>query len=147
MSQIGNTTFNLLKHIVRRCLRSVWENLYLNTVAAGVIGASLLLLGVYLSVSINLNSIVDTWNKDVHVSAYFESHVSPNDRFALKEKIHQMPEATEVKYISEEDARNWLIDKVEGVEKSLDALGKDALPASLETVSYTHLTLPTTPYV
>ena len=62
-----NVHLNLFKHVLRRSLRSIWENLYLNTVAAGVITASLLLLGVYTAGIINLNSIVDTWNAWVRV--------------------------------------------------------------------------------
>jgi hypothetical protein len=46
-------------HLFHRSFRSLWENAYLNSVAVGVIGASTLLLGVYLTVQFNLNQIVD----------------------------------------------------------------------------------------
>ena len=66
---------NLFLHIVRRSFRSVIENIYLNVVACGVIGISILLLGVYLTTIVNLQNIVDTWSKDVHISAYFDASV------------------------------------------------------------------------
>jgi cell division transport system permease protein len=123
---------NLIRHILRRSFRSVWENLYLNTVAASVIGASLLLLGVYIIVHTNLNSIVDTWNKDVHVSAYFADNLTEEERFTIRDRIHGYPEVLQVRYVSELDAKKWLSEEVEGIEATLNELGDNALPASLE---------------
>ena len=49
-----NVHLNLFKHVLRRSLRSIWENLYLNTVAAGVITASLLLIAFMGALAIEL---------------------------------------------------------------------------------------------
>ena len=95
---------NYISHILRRSLRSIWENLYLNTMSSLVIAASLLLLGVYVSVQVNLNNIVDTWNRDVHVSAYFAADITEAERLNALEEIHALPEATKVVYVSEEEA-------------------------------------------
>ena len=133
---------NLFRHILRRSLRSVWENLYLNTVAASVIGASLLLLGVYIIVHTNLNSIVDTWNKDVHVSAYFSDNLTEEERFTIRDRIHAYPEVIQVRYVSELDAKRWLIQEVEGIEDTLNELGDNALPASLEITLAPELSQP-----
>jgi len=119
-------------HIIRRSIRSLWENLYLNSVATGVIAASLLMMGVYLSVQHNLNTIVDTWSRDVHVSAYFHPDVPEARRFDTRDQIAGLPEVERVRYISESDARDWLTERVEGLEDVLDELGDEVLPASLE---------------
>ncbi|MFT5684619.1 MAG: cell division transport system permease protein [Myxococcota bacterium] len=125
MSQIA-------RHILRRSVRSLWENLYLNSVAAGVIAAALLLFGVYLTVQYNLNSIVDTWSRDVHISAYFHPDVSEDLRFEAKNRIAAMPGVAAVRYVSEADARDWLTERIEGLEPVLTDLGEGVLPASLE---------------
>lgn len=129
---MNNSNLDLLRHIMRRASRSIWENLYLNTVAAGVIAASLLLLGVYVSTLLNLNSIVDTWNKDTHISAYFDADLSEQEQLSMRDQIFAMPQTTEVRYVSQSDARDWLTQRVEGIEDTLEDLGNDALPASLE---------------
>jgi cell division transport system permease protein len=126
------SNLDLIRHIIRRALRSIWENLYLNTVAAGVIAASLLLLGVYVSALLNLNSIVDTWNKDTHISAYFDDDLSEQEQLSMRDQIYAMPQTAEVRYVSQADAHAWLTQRVEGIEDTLEELGKDALPASLE---------------
>ncbi len=121
-------------HILRRALRSLWENFYLNAVSTGVIAAALLLMGVYLTVQYNLNTIVDTWGRDVHVSAYFLPEVSQERRLALRDRIADDPAVAEVRYVSEEDARAWLAERVEDLEPVLDELDEGTLPASLEIV-------------
>ncbi|MCB9779159.1 MAG: ABC transporter permease [Alphaproteobacteria bacterium] len=121
-----------LQHILRRALRSLWEHLYLNAMAALVIGAALLLMGVYLTVQYNLNAIVDTWDRDVHISAYFHDDVPEERRFAVRDQVAARAEVLQVRYVSSADAREWLRDEVEDIGPVLEELGDDALPASLE---------------
>lgn len=123
---------HLARHILRRSLRSLWENLYLNSVAAGVIAAALLLFGVYLTVQYNLNAIVDTWSRDVHISAYFHPDISESARFEARDRIAQTPGVAAVRYVSEADARDWLMERVDGLQPVLTELGEGVLPASLE---------------
>jgi cell division transport system permease protein len=125
VSQLG-------RHILRRSVRSLWENLYLNSVATGVIAAALLLFGVYLTVQYNLNSIVDTWSRDVHISAYFHPDISEVRRFESRDRIAQTPGVASVRYVSEADARDWLTERIEGLGPVLTDLGEGVLPASLE---------------
>ncbi|MEC8277836.1 MAG: permease-like cell division protein FtsX [Myxococcota bacterium] len=122
----------ITRHIIRRSIRSLRENLYLNAVACGVIIVSLFLLGLYVSIQNNITQLIDTWNKDVHISAYFESTTTENERFIIRERIHELPEATQVKYVSEKEAQEWFISRVDGIEETLSALGDGILPSSLE---------------
>jgi cell division transport system permease protein len=121
-----------LINLFRRAFRSLWENAYLNSVAIGVIGASILLLGVYLTVQFNLNRIVNTWDRDVHVSAYFHADVPEQRRFTLRDQLAGRPEVTKVRYVSQEEAHAWMREQMPGMEAVLDDLGSASLPASLE---------------
>jgi cell division transport system permease protein len=122
----------MIEHVFRRAVRSLWENPYLNVVATGVIAAALLLLGVFLTIEYNLSSIIDSWDRDVHLSAYFEPQITESARFAARDRIAAMPGVEEVRYVSEADAKAWLLEQVGGMEEVLDQVGSDALPASLE---------------
>ncbi|MEC7947166.1 MAG: permease-like cell division protein FtsX [Myxococcota bacterium] len=119
-------------HVLRRALRSLWENLYLNAMATTVIAAALLLMGVYLTVQYNLNTFVDSWDKDVHVSAYFHTDVPEQRRLDLRDRLLDDPAVARVRYVSEDEARDWLVERVDGVSDVLDQLGPGVLPASLE---------------
>ncbi len=123
---------NFLIHILRRSIRSIWENLYLNTVASSVICVSLLLLGVFGIVETNISMTVEDWNKDVHISAYFSDFLSETDRLRVRDEIHAYPEVVQVRYVSEEEAKEWLMAEVDSLADTLEELGDNSLPASLE---------------
>lgn len=119
-------------HILRRASRSLLEDIYLHSMATGVIAAALLLMGVFLSIQYNLHRMVRSWTRDVHVSAYFQPDVPEQRRFAIRERLSRDPRVAAVTYISEEEAQDWLIERVEGVAVALAELGPGVLPASLE---------------
>ncbi len=123
---------SLIGHIVRRAFRSLWENLYLNLVACGVIAASVLMIGVFLMVMYNLNAITHSWASDVHVSAYFRQDVPTERCFELKEQVAAMPGVASVRYVSEQEAREYLVAQVPETEPVMAELGSGVLPASLE---------------
>jgi cell division transport system permease protein len=125
-------TFTFLQHIFRRATRSIWENLYLNAVSSSVIGASLVLLGLYSLMQNNLSTVIDSWNKDIHISVYFAEDVDEARRLELRDQIHSMPEVVQVRYVSESDAKKWMLEEVGGIEATLSELGDNILPASLE---------------
>ncbi|HCH62291.1 MAG TPA: hypothetical protein DFR83_05770 [Deltaproteobacteria bacterium] len=123
---------NVAPHILRRAVRSLWENLYLNVVSTGVIAAALLLIGMSLWVQHNVSSAISSWSRDVHVSAYFQPDLPEADREAIRDRIARDPKVAKVRYVTEEEARQWLIERVEGLDGTLDELGPGVLPASLE---------------
>jgi cell division transport system permease protein len=121
-----------MPHILRRAVRSLWENLYLNLVSAGVIAAAVLLMGVYLTFQHNLNQLMKGWDREVQVSAYFHPEVTEDRREALAERIESDPRVARVRYVSEDEAGLWLAERVDGLAPVLEELGSDVLPASLE---------------
>ncbi len=129
-----------LHHVLRRAATSLVRNLGLNLVAAGVIAAALLLAATWMVVVGHLDRMASTWGQDVHVSAYFQPDVSTDRRFALLEQVQARPEVARVVYVSEEDARTWLAERVPETAELLGELGAGVLPASLEiTLAEGHL--------
>ncbi len=122
----------LLPYILRRTLASLWENLALNGVVVGVIGAALLVAGTYMQVMVNLDRIVERWDRDVHISTYFYTDVPVDRRFAVKDDLARLPEVKQILYVSEDEARTYLELRVPDVKPILAELGAEILPASLE---------------
>ena len=132
-----------LRHVLRRAFRSLWENAYLNSVSAGVIAATTLLFGVYLSVQFNLNKMVDTWDRDIHISAYFHPDVPEKRRFDVRDETAQRSEVLKVRYVSSETANEWMQERMPAMEDILKELGSDTLPSSLEISLTTSAARPT----
>ncbi|MCP4804695.1 MAG: ABC transporter permease [Proteobacteria bacterium] len=132
----------MFAHMLRRALRSLRENLFLNLVSTGVVAAAVLLAGVYLAVMVNMTRVVDSWDRDVHVSAYFFTDVPVDRRFEVKDDVAARPEVAEIRYVTEEEAADWLVDRVEDVGPIVAELGPEVLPASLEITLHGQHTRP-----
>lgn len=124
----------LLQHVLRRSLRSLRENLGLNLVSTGVIAAAMMLMGLTLVVVGNLSRVVETWDRDVHLSAYFFADVPEARRLELRDAVAARPEVQEVRYVSEAEAGAWLREVVPEIRPVLDELGDSVLPSSLEVL-------------
>ncbi len=123
---------HLIWYILRRSARSLWENLYLNVASTVVIGLAILLVAIFATFMYNLNSIVQDWQQDVHISAYFRPDIPVERRFEIKDSIASMDQVSKVRYVSEEDAQAYLEEHVPEVAPVLDELGAGVLPSSLE---------------
>lgn len=117
---------------LRRALRGLREHTYLAMVNTGVIAAAVVLLGVYALVVVNLQVVVSGWQHDVHVSAYFEPDVSPEDQSATRVELAARPEVESAELVTHEMAAAWMRERMPEVGPMLDELGAEALPASLE---------------
>ena len=122
----------MVQSTLRRATRSLWENFYFNAVSTSVIAAALMLMGVYMTFHFNVTSIADSWNRDAHISAYFDSSLSRDEQHNLKEQIQTDSRVESVEHVNSAEAQVWLKGEVEGLGDILDDLGTDALPASLE---------------
>jgi cell division transport system permease protein len=122
----------IARHILRRAFRSLWENLYLNLVATTVIATAVFLLGIFLSVALNVGGVVEGWQRDTHVSAYLVPGTPEARRQELLSQISAMPEVSSVRLLSEEEATAWMKEQVPEARAVLEDLGVRSLPASLE---------------
>lgn len=117
---------------IRHALRGLREHTYLAGVGAGVIAAVLVLLGAYGLIVANLEAVVSGWKRDVHVSAYFVAGQTAEAQAAARSELAGRPEVSNVEWVTSEQARAWMLERVPEVETMVKELGDNALPASLE---------------
>jgi cell division transport system permease protein len=115
-----------------RTVRGLREHTYLAIVGTGVITAALLLLGMFALVTSNLRVLLGSWERDVHVSAYFRPGLTPDVHTAALQALTARPEVKSVSYVSQAEARTWMQEKMPELGPVLTDLGDGALPASLE---------------
>ncbi len=126
---------NALHHLeiaVRRSLRNVVDFAFLNTVAVGVVATSILLLGMFVLILLNLSGVMERWGRDVQVYAYFAEGVGEERCFEIKEEIEALPEVRKVRYISKEEALETFRRLIPDADELLSDLENNPLPPSLE---------------
>jgi cell division transport system permease protein len=121
-----------VKQTALRTLRALREHAYLTAVSTGVIAAALVLVGMFAMVTTNIQLILGSWERDVHVSAYLHAGGSAETHAVVVHTLAARPEVAEVRYVSEEEARAWMVERMPELGPVLTDLGKDALPASVE---------------
>lgn len=114
-----------------RTLRAMREHTYLAFVSTGVITAGLVLIGMFAMVTTNVALVLGSWEHEVHVSAYLKEG-SPEAHAAIGQSLATRTDVAEVRYVSEAEARAWMVERMPELSPVLDELGADALPASLE---------------
>ena len=107
-----------------------------------VITAALILVGAYLQVLHNLNRMMTSWDRDVHISAYFYGDVPIDRRFSIKDEIGSLQQVAEINYLSEDDAAAFLTERLPDIAPILDEFGNEVLPASLEITLRPEFTQP-----
>ncbi len=121
-----------MKQTALRTLRALREHAYLSAVSTGVIAAALVLVGMFAMVTTNIQLVLGSWEGDVHVSAYLRAGGTPETHAVVMQALASRPEVADVRYVSEEEARAWMVERMPELSPVLDDLGKDALPASIE---------------
>ena len=61
-----------------------------------------------------------------------ESILTTEERLEYRDKIQARDAVMHVRYVSEEEATTWMKEQMPGIKSSLEILGPEALPASLE---------------
>jgi cell division transport system permease protein len=121
-----------VKQTALRTLRALREHAYLSAVSTGVIAAALVLVGMFAMVTTNIQLVLGSWERDVHVSAYLRAGGTSETHAVVMQALASRPEVADVRYVSEEEARAWMVERMPELSPVLDDLGKDALPASIE---------------
>ncbi len=128
---------------VWRSLRNLVEFAFLNVVAVGVVATSILLLGMFVLILVNLSGVMERWGRDVQVYAYFADGVSEERCFEIKEEIEALPEVRRVRYISKEEALQTFRRLIPDADELLADLESNPLPPSLEIQLTSELRDPT----
>jgi len=98
----------------------------------GIISISLLFVGTFLIIFLNLNLVLNSWKDDVQVTAYLDGKISSENITKIKDRITDFKETSAVKYISKKEALTILKKGLQTNDSLFEGLGTNPLPASLE---------------
>ncbi|MGN0243976.1 MAG: permease-like cell division protein FtsX [Lachnospiraceae bacterium] len=86
---------------------NIFRNKLFSLASVGTITACLFLLGIFTSVVVNIQSVVDEAQEQVSISVFFEKGITEQKRLKIGEAIEDRMEVSTCTYISPEEA--WAI--------------------------------------
>lgn len=121
-----------LIYFLRSAFRGLRSNPLVSVLSVVTITVSLLTLGSFALVYMNLRASAASWGSDVQVVAYLSHGLGSDDVNRLSEEISRMAGVSAVKYVSRDDALERFRKDLRGQAGILDGLPRNPLPASLE---------------
>ena len=92
----------------------------------------LLIVGIFLLISVNLNLFLENLESQLEIVVYLEDDISQAEINNLKSNITSIDETKEVKFVSKEEAYQNLLKNLGEQKDILSAIEKNPLPASFE---------------
>jgi cell division transport system permease protein len=93
-----------LTYYFREAFQSIIRNSWISVASVGVVAVSLLILGTSLLLVINANNIAANLESSVEISVFLKDKITPDELQDLENNIADMPEATQVVFVSRQQA-------------------------------------------
>ncbi|WP_311080268.1 permease-like cell division protein FtsX [Paenibacillus polymyxa] len=113
-------TFNTFLRHVREGFKNIFRNGWMSVASVTSIIVSLLILGVFIMLVLNVNSLADQADSQVEVNVFLELNVEQNMRETLQKEIAAMPEISKTIFVTKAQG-------LEELRKDLGDSGKELL--------------------
>ena len=121
------------EYFIQEVFRSLRRNNWMSFDSVGTVTVSLFVLGVFLLLVMNMNRLASMLESEVQISVYLEDGIKAEARRDLQQDIVNMQGIETVKFVSREEAKQRLSERLGDQKYLLDALGdKNPLPDSFE---------------
>lgn len=121
------------EYFIQEVFRSLRRNNWMSFASVGTVAVSLFVLGVFLLLVMNMNRLASMLESEVQISVYLEDGIKAGDRRDLQQDIANTQGIETVKFVSREEAKQRLSERLGDQKYLLDALGdKNPLPDSFE---------------
>lgn len=121
------------EYFIAEVLRSLKRNSWMSFASIGTVAVSLFVLGVFLILVLNMNRMASALESQVQISVYLEDNLKKADIESLEKDINNMQGIETVKFVSRDEAKERLAERLGDQKYLLDALGdKNPLPNAFE---------------
>ena len=105
----------------------------MSAASIGTVAVSLFVLGVFLILVLNMNRLASSLESQVQINVYLEDNLKKADRDDLAQDIKNMQGIESIKFVSRDEAKERLAQRLGDQKYLLDALGeKNPLPDAFE---------------
>ncbi|MCT2537280.1 permease-like cell division protein FtsX [Aquibacillus koreensis] len=120
---------NTLKRHFREGAKNIWRNSWMTIASVGAVTTTLILVGAFLALMINLNHIADNLEEDVQIKAFIDLTADEAEIEAVGEELERIPEVSLVQFSTKEEELQSLIESM-GEEGSIWDLYEQDNPLS-----------------
>ena len=122
----------LLVYFLRKALGNIWINPFLSLVTLSTISISMLILGLFSLIYLNVQQSLHQMGGELQITAYLQETISSEQAEVLRSKVADWPEVEGITYISKEQALARFRSQLREYAGILEGLKENPLPASLE---------------
>lgn len=122
--------FRMFRMSVRDAIKSVFRNFSLSLASITCITITLIIVGISLIATFNVNNFTKEIEKDVTITVFLASDTTEEERNEIEEKIRSMPEVIQesIVYKSKEQERNEMMKESEVFNSVMANWGSDDNP-------------------
>lgn len=102
--------FRTLKRHLREGFKSIYRNGWMTVASAGAVTVTLILVGVFLAVILNLNEVANKIEADVEIKVLIDRTANEEDIVDLGEEIDGLEGIEQVLFVSKDDELENVID-------------------------------------
>ncbi|MNW26139.1 Cell division protein FtsX [compost metagenome] len=122
-------TFNTFLRHMREGFKNIFRNGWMSVASVTSIVVSLFILGVFIMLVLNVNSLVDEADSQVRINVFLELNVEQPMKDQLMTEIGKMPEVSKTTYVPKEQGLEELrTDMGESGKELLEGFDKDNNP-------------------
>lgn len=112
--------------------KSLWHEKWINFLTILSISVSVLILSAFVTVTINVDSILQKWSKSFGLVVYLNEDLTREAENTVRDFFSRDPDIVEVKYISKKEALLELKTILGEDAPILEDIGENPLPSSFE---------------
>lgn len=122
-----------MEYFIREAVGSLRHNGLMSVASVSTVALSLLILGMFLIMVLNLNNMAAALESQVQISVYLQDNQSDRDMREIGTRITKLPGVTEVTFITKDEALAKFKERLGDQQSLLAALGDtNPLPYSFE---------------
>lgn len=108
-----------VRYLINQGLKSIWTNRMMSFASFCIILVSLLMVGISVLMSINLNRIIGGIEDKSEVIVQIKDNITDEDKNALEAKLKKLPNVNTVEFYSKEEAWENMMKDMSDEEKDL----------------------------
>ena len=121
-----------IKHFQRETLNNLWQFRARNVFSITIICLSFLIVGIFVSLSNNLQYTAQQLSQDMAVVFFLEKDLSPIDREAIARELEKSRLVQKTHFVSPDEAMEKFLKKFPDLQGIVDNLKMNPFPASYE---------------